>query len=131
MNKDINLEAISTDWAVDEPESVVCFKRVKLTIYGVEHIFEAYGEAFCQDKDDWDESFGKALSWIRASQEIGNSVEQCLIKYSCTKDSNGLEVYVGELKLNTTDLEGQLDNILKKAKTVEAILNRIGGKHGK
>ena len=125
MNKDINLQAISTKWEVNKEDGYIfCEKRVKLIIYGVEHIFEAIGHSFCQDNDKWDQSFGEALAWIRASRVIGDSVEQCLIKYSCTKNIGEVHAI---LKLNIPGL----DNAIAKVDELIKNLHKVEGKHAK
>ena len=128
MDQNINLQSVSTKYYNYEPDSMVCHKVVNLNLYGTEHMFEAYGESFCQDDDNWDESLGKALAWIRASHEIANLVENYLIKYTCTQ-------HVGEiqatLKLDTKQLENSLDRILEKASEINKEMNKWGYKHGK
>ena len=124
MNENFSLRAVSTDWEVYPPDEVRCTKKVILTIYGKEHMFEAEGVAFCQDKDDWDIDFGRALSWIRASREIGDSVEQCLIKYSCTKNA-------GEIKATLNLNIPGLDNAIAKVNELIKKFHKLEDKNGK
>ena len=83
MNKDIRIKKVKTTYDVDEKDgSIYCYKSAVLGIFGDEKHF--YGEGFsnCAKGNYFNVPFGKALTEIRASQEIFKQLEIALIKYS-------------------------------------------------
>jgi len=83
MNKDINIKKVKTTYTVDEKAGYVyCRKSVVLNIFGEEKYFFADGIADCAKGNYFNLPFGKALTEIRASQEIFKQLEIALIKYS-------------------------------------------------
>ena len=83
MNKDVNVKKVKTTYTVDEElKYVYCRKSVVLNIFGEEKHFFADGIADCAKGNVFNVSFGKALTEIRASQEIHKQLEIALIKYS-------------------------------------------------
>ena len=83
MNKDINIKKVKTTYTVDEKTGFVyCKKSVVLNIFGEEKHFYGDGISDCAKGNAFNKHFGKALTEIRASQEIHKQLEIALIKYS-------------------------------------------------
>ena len=83
MNKNINVKKVKTTYDVDEEAKYVyCRKSMVLNIFGEEKHFFADSIANCAKGNGFNVSFGKALTEIRASQEIHKQLEIALIKYS-------------------------------------------------
>ena len=83
MNKDINVKRVKTTYNVVKSEGYVhCRKSVVLLIFGEEKHFYGDGIADCAKGNYFNISFGKALTEIRASQEVFKQLEIALIKYS-------------------------------------------------
>jgi len=83
MNKDINVKKVKTTYDVDEEAKYVyCRKSMVLNIFGEEKHFYGEGVSYCAKGNGFNVSFGKALTEIRASQEIHKQLEIALIKYS-------------------------------------------------
>ena len=83
MNKDIHVEKVKTAYTIDEKAGFVyCKKSVVLNIFGEQKHFYGEGISDCAKGNVFNVSFGKALTEIRASQEIHKQLEIALIKYS-------------------------------------------------
>ena len=83
MNKDIKVKKVKTTYDVDEKSGFVyCRKSVVFSIFDDEKHFSAEGISDCAKGNVFNVSFGKALTEIRASQEIHKQLEIALIKYS-------------------------------------------------
>jgi len=84
MNNDINLSEVKTDYQYckDIYRTIICKKLCKFFIYGREYFISKHGTARCNPKDSYNQEFGKALAWTRASKKIGNEVENILISVS-------------------------------------------------
>jgi len=83
MNKDIHIKKVNTTYDVDEKAGAIyCYKSVVLGIFGEEKHFYADAISNCAKGNSFNISFGKALTEIRASQEIFKQLEIALIKYS-------------------------------------------------
>jgi len=83
MNKDVKIKKVKTTYTIDEEAKFVyCRKSVVFKIFDDEKHFSAEGIADCAKGNVFNVSFGKALTEIRASQEIHKQLEIALIKYS-------------------------------------------------
>jgi hypothetical protein len=110
MDTQINLQPIGTDYDIRK-NFVGCCKKVKLVIFGQEKFFEGYGEAYCTKENKFNPSFGKALAWIRASQDIGRQIEISLIKYTF---DHFVEVPKEKMESNLLSDLRKLNNIIKE-----------------
>lgn len=128
MDQNINLKQGKTTYDItnygDGTVGVFCTKSVVLNIYDKAIEFVAGELAVCAKDDTFNESFGKALAWIRASKDIGNQVENYLIKYSCKPNSKIGDLNI-KVKLNTEEFEKSLKKLSNK---VEDLNNQIKGR---
>jgi len=131
MNKDINIQPNETKFDITKYDNgsigVFCTKSVILHIYDKQIEFVAGNLALCAKDDIFDESFGKALSWIRASKDIGNQVENYLIKYSCSHSqfNNNIEC---NLTLNTKSFDKNLDRL---SNNVDKLIDKLNTANNK
>jgi hypothetical protein len=136
MNTEINLQPVDTRFEVinynDGSMCTICEKKLNLVIFGNTIEMDGEGVATCAKGDIYNESFGKALSWIRASKDIGNKVENYLIKYSCSKQHHNKPVKDLEvtLKLNTKEFYTQLKKLKNTMSNISLALSQEenGGK---
>jgi hypothetical protein len=132
MNKDINLQPNGTKFDITKFDNgtvgVFCTKSVVLNIYDKSIEFVAGNLAICAKDDTYNQSFGKALAWIRASKDIGNQIENYLIKYSCKPINSKIGDLEVNVKLNTESFEKSLKRLANK---VEDINNQIKGRESK
>ena len=125
MDSNINLKQGTTIYDrvknYDHTITTWCSKTVILSIYDKAIEFVGTGQSTCAKDDTYNESFGKALAWIRASKNIGNKVENYLIKYSCKPNSkiNDIEC---KLTLNTKSFD---NNLGKLSKDVDKLISKL------
>ena len=115
-DKSKNYDGTLTTW---------CSKTVVLEIFKNKIEFFGSNQSTCAKDDTYNESFGKALAWIRASKDIGNQVENYLIKYSCKPTNSKIGDLEVNVKLNTEAFEKSLKKLANK---VEDLNNQIKGK---
>jgi len=90
MDTHINIQPQSVKYKVDQSIGLIhCKKSVTLWIFGEEKRFCGEGYSHCTKENIFNESFGKALAWIRASHDIGRQIETSLVKYSFEHFVNG------------------------------------------
>ena len=126
MDSNINLKRGTTIYDrvknVDGTRTIWCSKTVVFNIYNNAIEFVGTGQSTCAKDDTYNESFGKALAWIRASKNIGNQVENYLIKYSCQRTDNKIGDIECKLTLNTKSFD---NNLGKLSKDVDKLISKL------
>jgi hypothetical protein len=116
MNKHIHLEEVQPviyKFLDDKYRTTICKKTSIFHIRGEQYRIHKHGTARCNPIDKYDQEFGKALAWIRASKKIGNEVENILISYSARESLYSSEPMVALRKYLDKKLSEDIENIRK------------------
>lgn len=82
MNENISVKVISKKFKIFKDNATLCIKTVKLQIFSDTKTFHACGWAKCTDDNMYNQSFGEALSEIRADLVLARMVETAMVKYT-------------------------------------------------